>query len=299
MRESFQTISDGLNRNHAMFRLWEKAKKLGTWNPADIDFTQDRADWKDATDSERDLTLHVTTLFLSGEEAVTVDLLPLIGVIAREGRLEEEMYLTSFLWEEAKHVDFFRRYLDEVMTDRGDLNRYHGDSYKTIFYDELPAAMGRLREDDTPLAQVEAAVTYNMIVEGILAETGYHGWYQILEQTKLMPGMSQGIGLVQKDESRHLRFGVYLISRLVAEFGDSVWEAVENKMSTLLTPAIGVVNELFDYQEALHGEVAFDLKRDDFVDYAVTQFQKRMDRIEKARSQTVEEILYPHQPAED
>ncbi len=298
MRESFQTISDGLNRNHAMFRLWEKAKKLGTWNPADIDFTQDRADWKDATDSERDLTLHVTTLFLSGEEAVTVDLLPLIGVIAREGRLEEEMYLTSFLWEEAKHVDFFRRYLDEVMTDRGDLNRYHGDSYKTIFYDELPAAMGRLREDDTPLAQVEAAVTYNMIVEGILAETGYHGWYQILEQTKLMPGMSQGIGLVQKDESRHLRFGVYLISRLVAEFGDSVWEAVENKMSTLLTPAIGVVNELFDYQEALHGEVAFDLKRDDFVDYAVTQFQKRMDRIEKARSQTVEEILFRETPDE-
>ncbi len=298
MRESFQTISDGLNRNHAMFRLWEKAKKLGTWNPADIDFTQDRADWKDATDSERDLTLHVTTLFLSGEEAVTVDLLPLIGVIAREGRLEEEMYLTSFLWEEAKHVDFFRRYLDEVMTDRGDLNRYHGDSYKTIFYDELPAAMGRLREDDTPLAQVEAAVTYNMIVEGILAETGYHGWYQILEQTKLMPGMSQGIGLVQKDESRHLRFGVYLISRLVAEFGDSVWEAVENKMSTLLTPAIGVVNELFDYQEALHSEVAFDLKRDDFVDYAVTQFQKRMDRIEKARSQTVEEILFRETPDE-
>ena len=298
MRESFQTISDGLNRNHAMFRLWEKAKKLGTWNPADIDFTQDRADWKDATDSERDLTLHVTTLFLSGEEAVTVDLLPLIGVIAREGRLEEEMYLTSFLWEEAKHVDFFRRYLDEVMTDGGDLSRYHGDSYKTIFYDELPAAMGRLREDDTPLAQVEAAVTYNMIVEGILAETGYHGWYQILEQTKLMPGMSQGIGLVQKDESRHLRFGVYLISRLVAEFGDSVWEAVENKMSTLLTPAIGVVNELFDYQEALHGEVAFDLKRDDFVDYAVTQFQKRMDRIEKARSQTVEEILFRETPDE-
>ncbi len=151
MRESFQTISDGLNRNHAMFRLWEKAKKLGTWNPADIDFTQDRADWKDATDSERDLTLHVTTLFLSGEEAVTVDLLPLIGVIAREGRLEEEMYLTSFLWEEAKHVDFFRRYLDEVMTDGGDLSRYHGDSYRTIFYEELPAAMGKLREDDSPL----------------------------------------------------------------------------------------------------------------------------------------------------
>tara|TARA_Y100000590_G_scaffold264654_1_gene297373 strand:+ start:4800 stop:5699 length:900 start_codon:yes stop_codon:yes gene_type:complete len=299
MRENFQTISYGLNRDHVMFRLWEKAKRLGIWNPTDIDFAQDVDDWKDASDAERDLTLHVTTLFLSGEEAVTLDLLPLIGVITREGKLEEEMYLTSFLWEEAKHVDFFRRYLDEVMTNRGDLNRYHGDNYKTIFYDKLPAAMSRLREDDSPLAQVEAAVTYNMVVEGILAETGYHGWYQILEQTKLMPGMSQGIGLVQKDESRHLRFGVYLISRLVAEFGDSVWEAVENKMSGLLVPAIGIINELFDYQEALHGKVAFDLKRDDFVEYAMVQFQKRMDRIEKARSQTIEEILFKEIPDED
>jgi ribonucleoside-diphosphate reductase beta chain len=299
MRQNFQTISNGLNRDHVMFRLWEKAKRLGIWNPTDIDFTQDKHDWKDATESERDLTLHVTTLFLSGEEAVTLDLLPLIGVITREGKLEEEMYLTSFLWEEAKHVDFFRRYLDEVMTDGGDLSRYHGDSYKTIFYDELPAAMGRLREDDSPLVQAEAAVTYNMVVEGMLAETGYHGWYQILEQNGLMPGMSQGIGFVQKDESRHLRFGIYLLSRLVAEYGDSVWEAVENKMTALLVPAIGIINELFDYQEALFGKVAFDLKRDDFVEYAMVQFQKRMDRIEKARSQTVEEILFREASDED
>ena len=275
-----------------MFRLWEKAKRLGTWNPADIDLTRDRNDWKDATDSERDLTLHVTTLFLSGEEAVTLDLLPLIGVIAREGRLEEEMYLTSFLWEEAKHVDFFCRYLDEVMTDGGNLSRYHSDSYKAIFYDELPATMGRLRDDDSPVAQAEAAVTYNMVVEGILAETGYHGWYQILEQRRLLPGMSEGIGLVQKDESRHLRFGVYFISRLVAEYGDPIWEAVEKKMGELLIPATGVINDIFDYQEALYGEVSFGLKRDDFVDYAVLRFQKRMDRIEKARKQSVEEILF-------
>ena len=159
--------------------------------------------------------------------------------------------------------------------------------------------MGRLREDDSPLAQAEAAITYNMVVEGMLAETGYHGWYQILEQNGLMPGMSQGIGFVQKDESRHLRFGIYLLSRLVAEYGDSVWEAVENKMTALLVPAIGIINELFDYQEALFGKVAFDLKRDDFVEYAMVQFQKRMDRIEKARSQTVEEILFREASNED
>ena len=31
-----------------------------------------------------------------------------------EGQPEEEMYLTTFLWEEAKHVEVFRRMVDEL-----------------------------------------------------------------------------------------------------------------------------------------------------------------------------------------
>ena len=292
MRTQFTTLSNGLNRNHVMSRLWEKAKKLGTWNPDDIDLSKDKTDWGNLSDSERDLTLNVATLFLSGEEAVTLDLLPLLSVVTGENRLEEEMYLTSFLWEEAKHVDFFHRYLDTVMTDSGDLSRYHTESYRAIFYETLPKAMALLKNDKSPQTQAEASVTYNIVVEGILAETGYNGWYQILQESGLLPGMLEGIKFVQRDESRHLRFGVYFISRLVAEHGDSVWDAVEKKMETLLMPAIGVINELFDYQEAKNGEVAFGLKREDFVDFAVVQFQKRMDRIEKSRELSLEDVMF-------
>jgi ribonucleoside-diphosphate reductase beta chain len=38
--------------------------------------------------------------------------------------------------------------------------------------------MHRLTHDDSPIAQAEASVTYNMIVEGVLAETGYYGFFQ-------------------------------------------------------------------------------------------------------------------------
>ena len=67
MRTEFTTLSNGLNRNHVMSRLWEKAKKLGTWNPDDIDLSKDKTDWGNLSDSERDLTLNVATLFLSGD----------------------------------------------------------------------------------------------------------------------------------------------------------------------------------------------------------------------------------------
>ena len=96
-------------------RLFEKAKRLGIWNPSDIDFSQDRADWLRLTPLEQEVLLHLTALFQAGEEAVTGDILPLLFTIANEGRVEEEaIYLTTFLFEEAKHTDFFRRFLDEV-----------------------------------------------------------------------------------------------------------------------------------------------------------------------------------------
>ncbi len=52
---------------------------------ADIDFAQDRADWAELASDERDLLLRLTSMFQAGEESVTLDLLPLIQVIAGRG----------------------------------------------------------------------------------------------------------------------------------------------------------------------------------------------------------------------
>ena len=99
-------------------RLWHKAKRLGVWDPRDVDLARDAEDWLGLDEEQRDVILRLTALFQGGEESVTTDLLPLMMVVAQEGRLEEEMYLTSFLWEEAKHVEAFRRFLDEVAGER-------------------------------------------------------------------------------------------------------------------------------------------------------------------------------------
>ena len=116
---SFATTEIGLDRSSPPLRLYEKAKKYGVWNPTDIDLTQDQHDWQALQADEKDLLWRLTAMFQAGEEAVTLDLLPLIMVIAKEGRLEEEMFLTTFLFEEAKHTDFFNRFLDEVTGKNG------------------------------------------------------------------------------------------------------------------------------------------------------------------------------------
>src|SRR5438045_8377184 len=145
-------------------RLFQKAKRLGTWDPQQLDFSRDGADWAAFDDLERDFLLRTLALFQAGEEGVTKDLLPLIEVVAGEGRIEEEIFLTSFLWEEAKHVEFFRRWLDQVAVACGDLTGYLTPSYTRLFTEELPVALNALRTDQSVEAQLRASVTYNMII---------------------------------------------------------------------------------------------------------------------------------------
>jgi ribonucleoside-diphosphate reductase beta chain len=282
---AFATTKRGLERSLFPMRLYEKAKRLGVWNPSEIDLSQDRRDWANFKDDEKDLTWLLLSLFVAGEEAVTLDLLPLIEVVAREGRIEEEMYLTTFLFEEAKHTDFFRRVLDEVCEAPGDLERYHSENYRQVFYQALPEALLGLKTDASPAAQIRAAVTYNMVVEGVLAETGYHAFFTMLERNQLMPGLRKGIGLLKQDESRHIAYGVYLLSRLVAAH-PAEWETLETHMNALLVPAVGVIGDAF----ARYAVVPFGLVADDFMDFAMRQFSQRFARLEKARGASLEAV---------
>lgn len=282
----FTTTTHGLRRDLPAMRLYEKAKRLGIWNPSDIDLRADREHWLSLAAEEQDILLRLTAMFQAGEEAVTLDLLPLIMTIAAEGRVEEEMFLTTFLFEEAKHTDFFSRFLIEVAAVGGDLGHYHTPSYRELFYRELPAALGALRDDPSAAAQVRAAVTYNMIVEGMLAETGYHAYFTVLERSELMPGTRRGITLLKQDESRHIAYGIYLLSRLVAEDG-ALWDVLEARMNELLPAALGVIGDVF----AAYDPIPFGLVEEDFTDYALAQFEKRVARLERARAMSLEEIV--------
>lgn len=291
----FATTTRGLDRDLPPMRLYEKAKRLGVWNPADIDFSIDKTDWAALSVNEKDLILRLLSMFVAGEEAVTLDLLPLVEVIAREGRLEEEMFLTTFLFEEAKHTDFFERFLDEVtipfspwgkgVRGEGNLSHFHTSNYHHIFYTALPEALLYLKIDPSPAAQIRASVTYNIVVEGVLAETGYHAFFTMLERNALMPGLRKGISLLKQDESRHIAYGIYLLSRLITEHPEQ-WETLESQMNNLLPSAIGVIGDAFSAYEV----VPFGLVEDDFINYALAQFSKRFERLEKARGQSLDEV---------
>src|SRR5579875_2420926 len=266
-------------------RLYHKAKRDGIWDPRDIDFATDVADWGAMGAAEREGILRLTAMFQAGEESVTLDLLPLILAVSGDGQMEEAMYLSTFHWEEAKHTEFFRRFLDEVCATTGDLGRFHTPSYRRIFYEELPGAMSALLTDASPVAQARASVTYNMIVEGVLAESGYHAYFRATERLGILPGLREGLRLVRQDESRHIAYGLYLLCRLIAADG-AVWPAVEGRMAEMGEMALGLLGELLPSEEG----GLIPVERSEFVDFAATQLQRRYARLSAARAQSLAQV---------
>lgn len=283
----FKVSNEGLDTQSVPMLLFQKAKKYGIWNPQDLNFEQDKKDWQGLTLPEKSILKSLTALFIGGEESVTIHLLPLILAVAKEGRIEEEIFLTSFLWEEAKHVEGFDRFLKEVLGNEGaNLSELHTPSYKAIFYNELPTALNALLHSPTPYNLAEASVTYNMIVEGMLAETGYYAYYKVLKNNNLMPGLVQLIAKLKQDESRHIAFGVHLLSRLVAEHGSDMWQVIENRMNYLFEPALNIIPEILQQYEVL----PFEIDMEDIMNFAMSQFQKRFARIEKSIGKNVTDL---------
>lgn len=281
MRPGFRAVEEGLAEGFPL-QLYQKAKRL-FWDPATLDFRQDRETFFRLPPEGKDLLLRLASLFLGGEEAVTLDLLPLLARVAREGRLEEEMYLTTFLLEEAKHVEFFARFLEEVAGRKGGLAPYHGPHYRRLFGELLPEAMERLWADGSPEAQVAAALTYNVVVEGVLAETGYQGFLRLAERLReaglALPGTLEGIARVKGDESRHIAYGLYLIARHLGE-NPGLWGVVESRLGLLLPEAFGVVGEIF---AAYPDGPPLGFAPEEFLAYASGQLQHRLRVLERAR----------------
>lgn len=266
-----------LRHDSVPMRLYHDAKQRGAWDPRGLDLQQDARDWARLTVTERDVLLRLTALFQAAEESMTRDLLPLLMTVVREDRLEEELFLTTFLSEEAKHTEFFRRILDEVCRQSGDLDRYRTPSFRKLFSEKLPTAMRALLADASPAAQAEALVTYTLVGEGVLGEAGYHVFTTALAGG-IMPGFREGLRLAQADEERHMAYGLFLLSRLVTE-DDTVWAVIDRRMDELLPDTLGIVTEFFQPYDAM----PFGLSLQTTIEYAMARFAGRWASLEEVR----------------
>jgi ribonucleoside-diphosphate reductase beta chain len=282
----------GLNWNSLPLKLFAGGNAK-FWNPADIDFSRDRADWESLSANERDYATRLCAQFIAGEEAVTKDIQPFMSAMRAEGRLGDEMYLTQFAFEEAKHTQVFRLWLDAVgLTD--DLHNNFDDlpAYRKMFYEVLPESLDVLTTDPSPAAQVRASVVYNHVVEGMLALTGYYAWNKICVERGILPGMQELVRRIGDDERRHMAWGTFTCRRHVAA-DDENWTVFETRMNELIPLALQLTSDGF----AIYGDnMPFDLKEDEFMQYSADKGMRRFGTISSARGRPVGEIDLDYSP---
>ena len=190
------------------------------WSPGDIDFSQERSDWLALTDDERRLLVRLVAGFRLGERGVTHELAPLQIRLRHDRWIEEQVFVAAQMYEEARHVQFFERWLVEALPGRFGVDIPYPDFHGDIFSARLPLAMRTLLHDDSPEALFRAVMLYHFYVEGVSAEAGYTLFHAIFERSRRFPGLERGIRLIQRDEQRHIAFGVHVLRRLLAEHHD-------------------------------------------------------------------------------
>lgn len=285
-RSGFTSLAvGGLDWNSLPLRLYAKGNSR-FWNAADIDLRKDAEDWLALPENMREAFAGLSAMFIAGEEAVTRDLQPFISAMAAEGRFADELYLTQFCFEEARHVEVFRRWLDAVGLT-SDLNHLVAENpgHHEIFMLRLPGALSRLLDDPSPANQVRASITYNHVVEGTLALTGYYAWNRFCANLGIFPGMQQIIARIGDDERRHMAWGTYTCRRHVAA-SPANWDVARECMRELLPHALHQIQ----FAARRYPPELFGVNLKELLSYAGNRSRRRLRAIESARHVPIELI---------
>jgi ribonucleoside-diphosphate reductase beta chain len=212
---------------HAVYNHWDPHEDIPD-EKLETDLERLVAD--EPSQAEFDEFRQLLAQFGAGEEAVTEDLAPMSIVL---DDINDQMFLSSQIYEEAKHTAFFDRYWRDVVNPAAEElgfevtpptgSRFFNDSYTHIF-DETERNMAELLENDSPEQMARAIAHYHIVVESVMAQTGYYSFQEIYGEQESditdremphLPGVLEGVGYIWSDEGRHVGWGVRKLREFV------------------------------------------------------------------------------------
>jgi len=202
-----------------LYYRWERQQ----WRAQEIDFSEDRLQWVNMSQDERNMRLYGLSAFFQGEACVTDTLAPYVLAMPDE---EMRIFITTQLVDEARHTVFFARFFKEVLgVDKEKLEDalavargYMNANLKYILIDALSEVAERIRQAPGNLAHlVEGITLYHVIVEGTMALAGQRGILELYRMNNLFPAFRGGFTAVARDESRHVVFGVKFLREMIQQ----------------------------------------------------------------------------------
>jgi ribonucleoside-diphosphate reductase beta chain len=201
----------------ALYRQWESNQ----WSPFTIDLERDRADWPEIPDGDRALVLWALSSLMVAEERITTKF---GGLVLAYGSEEEATFLATQQVDEARHMQFYARYQDEVVADRQAIGTHVAKAreqlspaFSDVFDVALVEAHQRLLANPGDVAAKAAFVTtYHQVIEGTLGLTAFEFITRYLNRQTVLGGFVDGYSKIHHDEHRHIAYGTWFLRSTVA-----------------------------------------------------------------------------------
>jgi ribonucleoside-diphosphate reductase beta chain len=208
-----------LNDPQQLYRRWEDSQ----WSPFAIDLSRDIDQWPTVRDSATaELVLYALASLMVAEERITTKFSGLVGA---HGSEEEATFLATQQVDEARHMQFYARFQDEVIAEPGTIaahvERARGqvsDAFRAIFDVALVNAHEALVAAPADLsAKVRFVAIYHLILEATLGLTSFKFITAYLDDQGLLPGFVEGYSKIHDDETRHIAYGVWFLRETVRD----------------------------------------------------------------------------------
>jgi ribonucleoside-diphosphate reductase beta chain len=197
---------------------WEQSP----WTPFGIDLAADKEQWQSLGAEDRGLIFWVLSSLMVAEERITTKFSGLVGA---HGTEEEATFLATQQVYEARHMQFYARFQDEVVADRAAIAAHVkrareqiSPAFRAIFDVALVEAHEELLANHADQeAKVRFVTLYHLILESTLGLTSFIFVTGYLEREKLLPGFVDGYSKIHHDEQRHIAYGIWFLRQAVAE----------------------------------------------------------------------------------
>jgi ribonucleoside-diphosphate reductase beta chain len=199
-----------------LYRHWEGEQ----WSPFAIDLATDREQWLELDGDDRGLIYWALASLMVAEERITTKFSGLVGAYGSE---EEATFLATQQVDEARHMQFYARFQDEVIADPGAIGEHVrrareqlSPAFATVFDEALVQAHERLVADPgDAAAKVEFVTLYHLVIEATLGLTAFNFITRYLEREGLLPGFVEGYSRIHHDEQRHIGYGTWFLREAV------------------------------------------------------------------------------------
>jgi ribonucleoside-diphosphate reductase beta chain len=200
-----------------LYRHWEDEQ----WSPFAIDLGADQEQWRELGGEDHGLIFWVLSSLMVAEERITTKF---SGLVSAYGSEEEATFLATQQVDEARHMQFYARFQDEVVADPAAIGAHIerareqiSPAFRLIFDEALVEAHQELvANPQSAEAKVRFVTLYHQVLEGTLGLTSFNFVTGYLERESLLPGFVAGYSKIHHDEQRHIGYGTWYLREAVA-----------------------------------------------------------------------------------